>query len=696
MALFENKKIIGMAKELDVTKAELSSFITKSNDNIKTLEGMLSREHGSSATYHSLLRDFSRIGDPYMNNIFVRKAIDKTAGMIAGVNVIVTDTKDVELGENNPATKLFSYINDEDSSFDFFYEIVRSLTRYGKAFILKSEQTRVGAKIPQTLEILNATEMKPKTKNGMLQHWEFGKNKVKFQPEDVMFIKHKHPDNPYDGLAPGSSATKEILQDFYANVYNIKNFQNGAMGAGAWVDPNGSNLTPQQKQEAQFAVDNEFNRGVDGANKSVVLSRKLEWIRTSESNKDLDYIALLNKMRDDILVAYDIPKVLFTSADATFTNLKEAKKLFWSQTLLPIIKKIEDSFNTNFFEPMGLPYLLKFDISTVNELQDDLATKMTTAAQMNAMNIPMSIINEVLSLGLPETGWDGWDTPAQTGFQFDSKIPETKNAEQIIKEYKKQTAYDIEKSLQHDDFLLQKEYKNSLDCMLSRERELSNTVKAFYSMTYKEKIEPWLKRAGIDKSTVKVDKGAASDFITYLKGLDLRIPFFEYVKASIEKTFQQGVFRTYSGIGADFSLTSDRAISYMAQRGLKLKDSPEVVKQTIITMMESDSFTIDDMAKEISKGWKGASEARAKIIAITETTSAYSSGRITGMKELGIKKCKWVHSHDVKVRDSHRISETIDVDTKFTLADGYQVAYPGDGNAEHSIGCRCVVISVLD
>ncbi len=84
-----------------------------------------------------------------------------------------------------------------------------------------------------------------------------------------------------------------------------------------------------------------------------------------------------------------------------------------------------------------------------------------------------------------------------------------------------------------------------------------------------------------------------------------------------------------------------------------------------------------------------------KIISITETTAAYNGGRLEGMKELGITQCKWVHSHDGNVRDSHRISDTIEVGEKFTLADGYQVSYPGDGDAAHSANCRCIVISVL-
>ncbi len=162
---------------------------------------------------------------------------------------------------------MFAYINDEDSPYDFWYEVVRSLEREGKAFILLSDETMRDGKTPVSLENLVPRKMKPILDNGLLAGWEYKVEKgkvIRFDTEQVLFIRFKHPEDPYDGLAPGSAAVKEIMQDFYAHVYNIKNFQNGAMGKGAWVDPNGSNLTPQQKQEAQYAVDNEFNKGVDG------------------------------------------------------------------------------------------------------------------------------------------------------------------------------------------------------------------------------------------------------------------------------------------------------------------------------------------------------------------------------------------------------------------------------------------------
>jgi len=691
MSLFDNK----VRKELELTKSEFSSFVSKMSNTIDDLETMIQREHGSTMTYSKLIRDYSKIGDPYFNNIFVKKSIDKISANISGVSFdIVTSTggegdEGKPVPDNNVVAKLFKYINEDDSSSDFIFEIVRNLQRFGKAFIRSSKEELGG--VPVALDVLDATKIKAVTdSNNLLKYWEYGKKKTKLEPEYVLFIRYKHPTDPFGGLAPGSAAIKEILQDFYAQVYNIKNFQNGAMGKGVWVDPEGSTLSNSQKKEAQFAVDNEFNKGVDGAGKTLVLKKRLDWVRTSETNRDLEFHVLLNKMRDDIYVAYDIPKVLFVSAETTFTNLEQAKRMFWTQTLLPIIKLIETSFNTNFFERKKLNYRLRFKIEEVPELQDDLNTKIDSYKKLIDAKVPPSISADIVGLELEP--WEGWDAPVGTStFAFSRKPDQVK---ELFETFRKQERIEQEKNLVNDDFLLQIEYQKSLQTMLSFERSISNNVKEFYTEKWKL-LEKYIKEHPVKSIKNLARPQWIEDFKNFLLHFRWGEEFYSKVMPDIENIFNRGVYRSYWGIGANFQQSSTRAIAYLANRSLKLKDSPQIVKDSIINMLESQTFTTDQIAKEISKKWHEASITRAKLIARTETTAAFNGGRVIGMKEVGIKKKQWVHSSDSLVRYSHRISSVIPVDEDFILADGYKVPYPGYGDPAHACNCRCTVVSVL-
>lgn len=708
MDLFNNKKIKALENELMLSRNEIKGLVIKASNTLEEFERVLAREHGSFSTYETLIRDYYKIGDPYMHNIYVRKCIDKISGMISSVNFEIVNSKDETLPDNNPSQQLFKYINDDDTPYDFIFDVIRNLQRFGKAFILSSNEKRKDG-TPILLESLPADLVSAKTKDGLLLYWEMkmgGKKIQRFDPKRILFIKYKHPYNIYDGLSPTSSATKEILQDFYAQTYNIKYFQNGAMGKGFFYDPEGRPLTPQQKTEAQFAVDNTFNKGVDEAGKTSFLNRKLAWQKTSDSNKDMQFEKLIMIMRDAIFNTFEIPKVIFASADSTFSNLKEAKKLLWNQVLKPICKKIEVAFNSNFFAKLGLDYKFKFKLEEVKDLQEDVSEKMDSALKMWQMGVPIKIINNVLGLGLPEEGWEGWDKPKRNepAFPFMDNGEEEPKEEsikvdvaKIIAEYKKQKKYEYEKSINHDEFIRQIEYQKSLHVMLSYEKQLSNSVKNFFSEKYQEEIERFFKLQpikSVDKSLV--DPNWIKQFKAYLKKIEWAIPFWNQIKPYIERTFNQGVFRTYDGLGMNFNLSSQRTLNFLMKRGLKLKNAPQKVIDSIITMLDSETFTIDEMAKDISKKWKNCSYERAKVISITETTAAYNGGRVEGMKELGIKKKQWSHSHDSKVRFSHRIDQIVEVDENFTLADGEQVMYPGSGSAKNSCNCRCVCVSYLD
>lgn len=704
MDIFNKKTIDSLQSSLSVQKDELD-FMKKSFED---LEKIFEAERlATGYTYDSLTKDFAKVGDPYMNNVYVRKAIDIKSKMISSVPFKILDANDVEVPKNRYPARLFDYINKNDTPTDFVFEICRSLDRFGKAFIVTSEETLNG--YPVQMEVMPADRIKPQLDSkGSLLYWEYNKptnsNRsttdvlqedksgiIRLDPAKVIFIRYKHPTNVYDGLPPGSAAVKEILQDYYAQVYNIKNFQNGAMGKGAWVDPSGTPLTAKQREEAQWAVDNEFNKGVSGAGSSTVLNRKLDWIRTSETNRDLEFITLLDKMRDAILIAYEVPKVIFLSAESTFTNLKEAKKMLYTQTLIPTMGFIEDCINGYFFP--NNDYKFKFDISTIPELQDELSSKLQQAAQMQALGISMSAINARLDLGFAE---EDLSEPEPATPQLN--IEEITQKAVIIA--KKQMILDREKSLVDNAELRHEDTKSEFIRLRPNEKQLGTAIHRFYGAKYKE-VEGYIKSHPIpsDKS---IDSNKAigdwvKSFQKWLSERDWGADFFGTLKSTIETIFNKGCRRTYTGIGANWELNNRRALAYLTQRGLKLQGSPHDFLSEIMNALEGKDFTVDSLVKTISTKWKDVSVSKAKLISLTETTAAYNGGRMQGMKELGISKKAWSNSHDDIVRPAHEIDgQTVGVDDMFTLADGEEVMYPGDGSAANSCNCRCSIVSVLD
>ena len=100
-------------------------------------------------------------------------------------------------------------------------------------------------------------------------------------------------------------------------------------------------------------------------------------------------------------------------------------------------------------------------------------------------------------------------------------------------------------------------------------------------------------------------------------------------------------------------------------------------------MIESrGDITVKDLAADIMNKWDEATEARANVIAQTETTEALSAGAEEAMVELKIPYKRWVNMGDNLVRDEHLDSAT-GVYAKVGKAFKNGLDRPG------GFGCRC-------
>lgn len=684
MKIFDNKKV----KELQETttklvtlNGQLVDIVNKSTNWEAWRQGNIDMASQSS-NYTSIASQYAGIGDPYLYNVYVRKAIHKVADSIASLGIKFFRGEN-EVPSSDRVVKLFNYINDIDDPYDFIYDIVVNLQRFGKAFVLFSDEEMGG--IPISMQTLPANHVKSIVKGGVLTSWKFDEKKV-YDKDKILFMRYRHPTNPYDGLSPLSSAIVPILEQFYAETYNTEFFKNGGHPKGYWTRDNGV-LNPAQVAEANKALQDTF-AGVGQAHKQLSVPSGLRYNVISANQKDMEFMLLLERTRDDILFALDIPKSIIGLTDTTFNNMAEAKSSFWNNSLLPIISRLENMIQSNFLDKRGYDMTIDIDTSNVAELQEDYKTQGETAKIYHDMGVPFSILNERFNLEFQE--FEGWDVPASQSsnpfLDLETTADYNKSSD-IIKEYEKNKAYQNEKAIQSDRMLQEIEYKQSLETMLQFEKEMYSATKGFYAEKYKEIISHLDDEKAIGPNIER--------FITFIKGLDFGKEFVAKLSPIIERAFNNGVFRTYRGVGVDFSLNNQRAINHLIERGLKLKDSPAVVLDSIVNMLEKGDFTIDTLAKDISKKWDEASLARAKVIAITETTYAYSSGREKGMVELGIKKKGWIHSHDSKVRDSHRLDGD---DAIALVGEKFKngLDRPGDGGPDESANCRCVLTSILE
>lgn len=163
---------------------------------------------------------------------------------------------------------------------------------------------------------------------------------------------------------------------------------------------------------------------------------------------------------------------------------------------------------------------------------------------------------------------------------------------------------------------------------------------------------------------------------------------------SVGKTYTKGRKRSFTKAKFPYSPNPQQPALFLANRGVKVKDHVEGIKHLLLdSFAEHRDVPIQEIADRISQKF-GIAQTRAKMIARTEVTAAFNGGMLDGMIETKQKLKQWIHSGDALVRPSHWIDEVVGVKEYFTLADGYKVMCPGDGDAEHTVNCRCTMQAI--
>jgi len=133
-----------------------------------------------------------------------------------------------------------------------------------------------------------------------------------FAAEDVVHLRKPTPLDDYYGASPISSAKSRIERRQYATNYQRDFFLNNAR-PDAILKFEGQ-MTPEGKQEIRDKF--EARHKGEGKNSRVaIFEGGLEYQQISVSQREMDYIESLKFTRDDILVAFQVPKAIVAVTD---------------------------------------------------------------------------------------------------------------------------------------------------------------------------------------------------------------------------------------------------------------------------------------------------------------------------------------------------------------------------------------------
>lgn len=633
---------------------------------------------------YNLLQQGTKVTNPYSQSSDVYKAVKAIADNIGQANL------EFYKGEKETThpdlERLFRAPNPLMSRSQLWEATAMFLSLNGRCFWMfnKSvgELAGTGRKLPAEIWVFNPSYFSAvrDANTGMLIHWLY-RGQIVIQPDELLYFRYFNPYDPIDGMSPYAPIAKTVDLDYQSLNYNSKFFMNNA--EPGYVLSTDQALTDEQFNRLKTQWDKE-HKGLNNAHKIAILEGGLKPASVGTTHKDMEFIEQRKLNREDVLGIWRVPKSMFSiTDDLNYATFQGQKKLFWTDTLMPILKYVEEVLNGHFFPKYTPGIEGYFDYSAVASLQEDLNALLDRATKLFAMGVPFNTINERLDLGFDkiiggDVGYLPYSLMPVTPETLAQQIapPEPIPAPAPAPDPEKQTKNIVNENLSkrfvmlHDP--MEKTYEKILKDYFYRQRgkalaSLGKSVKL-----YTEIVLDWTNENNelikLSSPVVQQAVRSGADFANALVGGSI-----------------------------DFNLLNPSLSSVIQSRFARIPELNNTIREQLraeLTVSLAGGETTDQIAERIRSVYNLAT-SRSKVIARTEITGAMNGGTFAAFKSAGITKKMWVTSHDDKVRESHQDidSETVGIDHIFSNG----VDFPGGhGPAEEVINCRCNLRPILD
>jgi HK97 family phage portal protein len=317
-----------------------------------------------------------------------------------------------------PIIELLSKVNPY-WTFERLMEMVElSLCLWGEAYIFLDRGT-TRRQAPRELWWARPDRVRvvPDTKD-YISHFLYelpdGKDPMRFERDEVIWLRYPNPLDEFSGLSPLQSAAIAADTSRAAQISNRMLFSNGIQMAGVVVPKSGQSLTEEQATQIERSMARRF-KGQDKAHRWGVLRFDASFQPLSVTPKDAEYLGSLKWSLEEICRAYGVPLDL-VGGERTYANQHDARLAIWSDTILPEARFIANELTEQLL-PMfaGQADLVEFDSTGVTVLQEAEAQKW--AIEKEKLDQGVMLPNEWrASKGMEPLPWgNAWWAPTSAG-----------------------------------------------------------------------------------------------------------------------------------------------------------------------------------------------------------------------------------------------------------------------------------------
>ncbi len=644
--------------------------------------------------YHS--DQFSNAIDAYCRNYALFACVTKIAKAVGGLEFELWGPKGKI--DQHPILDMLYNPNLSEGSRSFYQRLTTHLLLAGNAYVYIAKSGQTGSLFlvnPIGMEVVIDSE------TGLIAGYKFkGKRIRELKKEEICHIRHPHPGDDYYGLPfylPGQQ-----LADILAltEKWNLALLHNDMRPPGIIVTD--EPLGPTKKREIQTKFESEW-AGAANAGRSVFLEGGLEWKPAGMTIKDADWVEMMKVYLRQMAALFDVPsELLGDSENKTYSNMKEARRAFYLETVLPLCDFIIDEFNRSIVPLWGKGMWLQIDRANIEALQDDWKERAQLVNQLDFLtwnekrkyigheeipggDVVMGTFNQVPLLTVKPSGKNAKQSPTESTTKMTTK------GDQFWAPRERKS-------------ILWKAYKSRTDRMAAK---------------LEPAIDQWLRDVARQLNYC-AKKGGIPKILEYASQEELSRDYQQFMRPAYEEMlilgFRAGQRAARKDI--DYFLSEKQAdpddipVAWREKFNalvelMMIESGTQVAKTTILKIkkiieeaqMSEPPLSVMQLAEKIWDdmidwaGWK------ARLWAFTETAKLDNFGQLEGMKEEGTEYKGWLCSMLPTSREDHIQADEeysqnpIPISEDFIIG-GQAMAYPGDPKAgpEQVCNCRCTLL----
>lgn len=629
--------------------------------------------------------------EPFKQLPIIRAAITAKASNVAQVPFRIRLIGAEEPLEKGPIIDLFNNVNPHMSKYDLWEAVVINEEGWGDAPVFLDPDDERGPDIPAYLWPELSSSVSAKFYRDQFVGWELtrGGRRIFFLPDRVIMVKNYNPWSKLRGLSKLSALILTTESDFSAIKYNQVIFENDVTTGMVFSTPSDSVLDDADFERVQQELI-EKRRGYKNTMRALILQGGMTAQDMRPTNRDMQFVDLRKFNREDVAMVFKVPKSeLELYEDVNYATSMSQDRGFWKKTLIPLMNKIADKFNTDFLYPRG--YEGYFDVRAVDVLNAEVLEKAQAALTFVDMGWPLNMVNQRLNLGFPDVAWG--DEPMTPLMPMLFEKPDTTKS---IDE----GSVDLETATAE---WRKKRWLQIVQIIAPVTSACARDVGNYFFRVEQRMIQRLVKRVdGVSrvKTVLKADppvfdwiddmfdteelKNIIAQFVT--RGANIGIGS---IKTNVRMPVDPMVRAIAAArVGSKITDINRNAATYMR---LKLA---RIVDDSI-----SQGWTEQQLADAIVSGLKDGMHnirRRAKTIARTEVHGAFSHGRHDAIMQTKPKRRRWLATHDDKVREAHEDLDGVAVgpDEPWETPLG-KIMYPHDPDADagNVINCRCAEVA---